>query len=140
MPTPRNGADVIIRVQIPDSVGYLDVAFQKDVAFDVTNKLIDVSNKTSGRRSLNLLGRLDEEVTLDMFWSEETSYQILRDAARNGDAVTIIRAFDDDGDGSYDNVESCEALITKMNEKFPDQEGAMVNITFHLSGDWTAIP
>src|SRR3989304_521396 len=118
---PINGAQVILRIE--DSSGWVNLAFQKDVSFDTTNNLIDISNKTSGRRSKYLVGRLDEEVSLDMFFSDDTSYELTRDAARKGTSVQIMRALDPDGDGEYEDIESAEAVITKLSEKFPDQEG-----------------
>jgi hypothetical protein len=132
---PINGAQVIIRID-DDSVGPLDVAFQKDVSFDTNNALIDISNKTSGRRSLYLLGRLDQEMSLDMFFSDEQSYLLLKAKADNGRVITVIRALDDGGDGVYTNIEQADAVITKMSEKFPDQEGAMASLTFKISGAW----
>lgn len=134
---PINGADILLRLN--DSSGIIDIAYQKDVSFDVSNALIDISNKTSGRRSLYLMGRLDEEISLDVFWSDEQSYILMRNAARNGLTMTIVRAWDDDQDGVYDNIEQADIIITKMSEKFPDQEGGMVNVSFKVSGDWGAV-
>lgn len=134
---PINGAQVLLRLN--DSSGIIDIAYQKDVSFDTSNALIDISNKTSGRRSLYLMGRLDEEVSLDMFWSDETSYIRIRNAARNGIAVIIVRAYDEQADGTYANIEQASAVITKLGEKFPDQEGGMVNVSMKISGDWGAV-
>lgn len=134
---PYNGAQVIVRVR--DSAGPVDVAFQKDVTFDKTNALIDVSNKTSGRRTKYLLGRLDEEMSLDVFFNDDASYLMLKNSADQGKSIKVVRAFDANQDGAYANIEEAEAVITKMSEKFPDQDGAMVNLTFKISGNWGAV-
>lgn len=134
---PINGAQVIIRID-DDSVGPMDVAYQKDVTFDTTNALIDTSNKTSGRRATYLMGRLEEEISLNMLWSDDVSYTLLRNVARAGQAITVIRAYDAEADGTYANIEYAAAVITQLSESFPDQEAGSVDVTFRLSGNWTA--
>jgi hypothetical protein len=135
---PINGAQVILRLdESPDPV---DLAYQKDVSFDTTVATIPVSNKTSGPDNIFLAGRIDRECTLSMFFSDDSSYQTVRAACDARTRLTLVRAYDSVGDGaSYDNVESADCFITKLGEKFADQEGAMADVTFKVSGPWTSI-
>lgn len=133
---PINGAQVIIRID-DDSVGPMDVAYQRDVTFDTTNNLIDLSNKSSGRRAQYKVGRLEEEISLSMLWSEDVSYTLLRNVARAGQAITVIRAYDADEDGDFTNIEYVSAVITQLSEQFPDQEAGAVDVTFRTTGNWT---
>lgn len=127
-----NGADVLVSVNISASApNWQIVAHQRGVEFALTNALIDISSKSSGRRSEYLPGREDEDVTLDALWVESaTAYGYIKSAARDGSTVEIKRLYN-----SVD-VESCDAVITNLSESFPDQEAGTVSLTFKRTGPW----
>jgi predicted secreted protein len=138
MSGPINGSQIIIRVDA--GAGLVDVAFQRDASFDGKNKLIDTSNKLSGRRATYLVGRQDEDVKLSMLFSDDASYDLLKTAFRNGDTIQVARFYTTDtnpsGTSSFTEVEQADAVITDLSEKFKDQDAAMADVSFKISGDW----
>ena len=69
-------------------------AGQRDVTFDESNNLIDISSKDTGRIEEVLVGRLTQTVTLDMlFINGDAGYLALKDASRNGTSITNRRRF-----------------------------------------------
>jgi len=136
---PQIGSQTLIAVK--QSGVFVAIAFQRDASFDVTNAQINLSNKTSGRRTLYKLGKLDEELTLDAFVNDDATYAFMRAAARARATVEVSRLFNPDPDtvddiNAFDEVESADAVITKMSEKHPDNEGALCNFNMKTSGDW----
>ena len=140
MPGPINGSQVIIRVDSGSS-GMIDVAYQRDVSFDGKNKLIDTSNKLSGRRATYLVGRQDEDVKLSMLFSDDESYDLLKLAFRNGDTIEVARFIttdtNPDASSSFSEVETADGVITDLSEKFKDQDAAMADVSFKISGNWS---
>ena len=141
-----NGSQTLIAVNTSDSSGELFtvVGFQQDVTFNKKNDLIDVSSKVSGRRTKYLLGRLDEEISLNFLYSkDDETYDVLRSAADRGASVQLMRQYNstpgDDTLSNYNDLESCEAVITKLDEKHPDQKAAMVDMSAKVSGSWTPV-
>ena len=132
---PVNGADVLIMVDVGASVpSYVVAAGQRDVTFDESNNLIDISSKDTGRIEEVLMGRLTQTVTLDMlFCNGDAGYTALQDASRNGTSVSIRRRFQ----GA--DVEQVTAFIETRSESFPDQDAGLVSLSFRLSGSWGAI-
>ena len=58
-----NGADVLIIVDVGTSVpSFVVAAGQRDVTFDESNNIIDISSKDTGRIEEVLVGRLTQNV------------------------------------------------------------------------------
>jgi len=130
-----NGADVLILVDVGVSApSFVVAAGQRDVTFDESNNLIDISSKDTGRIEEVLMGRLTQTVTLDMlFINGDAGYLALKDASRNGTAITIRRRFQ----GA--DVEDATAFIETRSETFPDQDAGLVSLAFRLSGAWVVV-
>lgn len=130
-----NGADVLILVDVGvSSPSFVIAAGQRDVTFDESNNLIDISSKDTGRIEEVLMGRLTQTVTLDMlFINGDAGYLALKDASRNGTAITIRRRFQ----GA--DVEDATAFIETRSETFPDQDAGLVSLAFRLSGAWVIV-
>ena len=141
MPGPINGAQIIIRIE-DGSGGFNNIAYQRDVSFDGSNKTIDISNKLSGRRAEWLMGRQEEDVKLSLLFSDDDSYDLLKNAFRQGTSVLIARFETTDTNpsetSSFTKVEQITAFVTELSEKFGDQEAGMADVSFKLSGDWAA--
>ncbi len=130
-----NGADVLILVDVGVSTpSFVVAAGQRDVTFDESNNLIDISSKDTGRIEEVLVGRLTQTVTLDMlFINGDAGYLALKDASRNGTAITIRRRFQ----GA--DIEDATAFVETRSETFPDQDAGLVSLSFRLSGSWVAV-
>jgi tail tube protein len=143
----HNGAQTLLAVNLASlssAENFTAIGFQQDCAFDLKNDLIDISSKTSGRRSKYLTGRLDEEVSVDFIYDiTDASYLHLKQEAVAGRTIELMRMHNDtsgdDDINNYDDIESCEAVITKLSEKHPDQKTAMVSMAAKVSGAWTAV-
>ena len=130
-----NGADVLILVDVGVSApSFVVAAGQRDVTFDESNNLIDISSKDTGRIEEVLMGRLTQTVTLDMlFINGDAGYLALKDASRNGTAITIRRRFQ----GA--DIEDATAFVETRSETFPDQDAGLVSLSFRLSGAWVVV-
>lgn len=130
-----NGADVLILVDVGVSTpSFVVAAGQRDVTFDESNNLIDISSKDTGRIEEVLMGRLTQTVSLDMlFINGDAGYLALKDASRNGTSVTIRRRFQ----GA--DIEDAIAFIETRSETFPDQDAGLVSLAFRLSGAWVVV-
>ena len=130
-----NGADVLILVDVGVSApSFVIAAGQRDVTFDESNNLIDISSKDTGRIEEVLMGRLTRTVTLDMlFINGDAGYLALKDASRNGTAITIRRRFQ----GA--DIEDATAFVETRSETFPDQDAGLVSLAFRLSGAWVVV-
>ncbi len=130
-----NGADVLVIVDIGASTpNFVIAAGQRDVTFDESNNLIDISSKDTGRIEEVLVGRLTQTVTLDMlFINGDAGYVALKDASRNGTSIAIRRRF------QGTDIEQVTAFVETRSETFPDQDAGLVSLTFRLSGSWGAI-
>ncbi len=130
-----NGADVLLLVDVGISApSFVIAAGQRDVTFDESNNLIDISSKDTGRIEEVLMGRLTPTVTLDMlFINGDAGYLALKDASRNGTAITIRRRFQ----GA--DIEDATAFVETRSETFPDQDAGLVSLAFRLSGAWVVV-
>lgn len=130
-----NGADVLLLVDVGvSSPSFVIAAGQRDVTFDESNNLIDISSKDTGRIEEVLMGRLTQTVTLDMlFINGDAGYLALKDASRNGTAITIRRRFQ----GA--DIEDATAFVETRSETFPDQDAGLVSLAFRLSGAWVVV-
>lgn len=130
-----NGADVLILVDVGVSApSFVVAAGQRDVTFDESNNLIDISSKDTGRIEEVLVGRLTQTVTLDMlFINGDAGFLALKDASRNGTSITIRRRFQ----GA--DIEDATAFVETRSETFPDQDAGLVSLAFRLSGSWVTV-
>ncbi len=130
-----NGADVLILVDVGASTpSFVVAAGQRDVTFDESNNIIDISSKDTGRIEEVLVGRLSQNVTLDMlFINGDAGYTALRDASRNGTEISIRRRF------QGTDIEEVTAFVETRSESFPDQDAGLVSLSFRLSGAWATI-
>ena len=130
-----NGADVLVIVDVGASTpNFVIAAGQRDVTFDESNNLIDISSKDTGRIEEVLMGRLTQTVTLDMlFINGDAGYIALKDASRNGTSIVIRRRF------QGNDIEQVTAFVETRSETFPDQDAGLVSLAFRLSGSWGAI-
>ncbi len=130
-----NGADVLLLVDVGvSSPSFVIAAGQRDVTFDESNNLIDISSKDTGRIEEVLMGRLTQTVSLDMlFINGDAGYLALKDASRNGTAITIRRRFQ----GA--DIEDATAFVETRSETFPDQDAGLVSLAFRLSGAWVLV-
>jgi len=130
-----NGADTLVIVDTGTSTPvWVIAAGQRDATFDENNNLIDVSSKDSGRTEEVLMGRLSQTVTLDMLYiNGDAGYNALKDASRNGTSVLIRRRFQ----GS--DLEQATSYVETRSESFPDQDAAVISLTFRIDGAWAAV-
>lgn len=130
-----NGADVLVIIDVGVSTpNFVVAAGQRDVTFDESNNLIDISSKDTGRIEEVLMGRLTQTVTLDMlFINGDAGYLALKDAARNGTSIDIRRRF------QGNDVEQVTAFVETRSETFPDQDAGLVSLSFRLSGSWGVV-
>ena len=130
-----NGADVLILVDVGVSApSFVIAAGQRDVTFDESNNLIDISSKDTGRIEEVLVGRLTQTVTLDMlFINGDAGFTALKDASRNGTSITIRRRF------QGTDIEDATAFVETRSESFPDQDAGLVSLSFRLSGSWVTV-
>jgi|ERR1044071_1968000 hypothetical protein len=139
MSGPINGSQIIIRIA-DGSGGFNNIAYQRDVSFDLKNKTIDTSNKLSGRSADFLVGRQEEDIKLSLLFSDDDSYGLLKNAARTGTTVKIARFSTTDinpsDQSSFSLVEQCDAIVETLGEKFGDQEAGMADCTFKRTGEW----
>ena len=130
-----NGADVLIIVDVGTSVpSFVVAAGQRDVTFDESNNIIDISSKDTGGVEEVVVGRLTQNVTLDMlFINGDAGYNALKDASRNGTEIAIRRRF------QGNDIEQVTAFVETRSESFPDQDAGVVSLSFRLSGSWGVV-
>jgi len=120
-----NGAAVLLKV------GGNTVGSQTNVTFNENLDALDVSSKDSRSRKL-IGGRYSATVTLDaMFVPDDTALATLKTAIRSDGAVEIVRYYGAD-------FEEADAIVTSINEGFPDQAPATLSVTLEITGDWSA--
>jgi len=119
-----NGADVLVLIE-GDLVGS-----QRDVSFDDSNDVIDVSSKNSRARRVDY-GRYSSTVSMDaLYVPTDTAYIALKAAERAGNKVQLMRQ----EEGTI--LESAMAVIASMSEAAPDQDAVTVAISFEIDGEW----
>ena len=122
-----NGTDILIFI---DGVA---VGSQRDVTFQENTAEIDVSNKQAGRAQKVIPGRYSASVSLDaLYVPDDTAYQSLQTAMRDGLAVSVVRT----ENGA--TTESASAIVTSLSETGPDQDAATVSCDLTIDGEWTA--
>jgi hypothetical protein len=124
-----NGTDVLLYVD--NGFGTLVVVgSQRNVDFKEATAAIDVSSKISRNRRI-IAGRYSSDVTLSHLYVPTASgYGRLRDAMRNGTAITV---------GRYEGgskLEQSSAIVTSLDGNFPDQGAAVISIGLAVDGAW----
>jgi predicted secreted protein len=128
-----NGTDVLVKLDTGDSVeNWVTIAGQRDVTMSESTNLIDVSSKDSGRHGNYLAGRITETIDLDaLVIFSNAAYTALQTASRNGTAVRLQKFRTASG-----AMEEVDAVITTRDESFPDQDAAVMSISFQTDGAW----
>ena len=130
-----NGSDILVLVNTGTAAlpAYEAVGSQRDVTFDEATEEIDVSSKDSRAKRV-LPGRYSASLSLESLyvWAD-AGYRALRDATRDGALILVARQ--DDGV----TLETADALITALSEKFPDQGEGTVSISMTVDGFWTEL-
>lgn len=144
MPTPFTGSQTVLRFKRSTDPDYVGISTQKDLSADAKRKLIDFSNKTSGDRAVYLTGLMDEDLKLQVFVSDEDSYQSLYEAFNAGETISVamfrvsdIANLHPDEDGDFELLKSADAVITSLSEKHPFENIAMADMDVKISGAWT---
>lgn len=128
-----NGTDVVLLVNTgtPSVPVYTAVGSQRDVTFDEATAEIDTSNKSSRNQTV-IAGRYSATVTLDhLYVASDAGYQALKDAKRDGELILVAKQVEEV------TIETAEALVTSLSERFPDQGEATVAVSLTISGGWT---
>lgn len=128
-----NGTDVLLLVNTgtPGVPVYTAVGSQRDVTFEENTAEIDVSNK-SAREQAVIAGRYSASLTLDHLYVEsDAGYEALKDAMRDGELILVAKQIDDV------TIETADALVTSLSERYPDQGEATVSCSLTISGGWT---
>lgn len=130
-----NGSDVLLLVEDPAMPGtYIAVGSQRGVTFEESNDMIDVSSKDS-RAQRVLPGRYSATVSLEhLYVPNDTAYTTIKNAARNGAPVTIVRQ------EAGTNLEKASAYVEKLSGEFPDQGEATISVDLTVDGEWSALP
>jgi len=130
-----NGTDVLLLVNTgtEEAPVYTAVGSQRGVTFDENTAEIDVSSKDS--RAMRVLpGRYDASLSLDsLYVPDDTAYQALRDANRNGDFILVRRSEEEV------ETEEASAIVTAMSEEFPDQAEATISVDLRIDGEWSEV-
>jgi len=130
-----NGTDILLYANTgtPAVPTYTLVGSQRDVTFEESTEAIDTSDKSS-RAFSGLPGRYKATISLEALYVEDdTAYQALRDAMRDGELILVERLESDGRD------ETANAIVEKLSESAPDQGEATVSISLTISGTWTEV-
>ena len=131
----KSGTDVLLLANTgtPSVPAYEVVGEQRDATFDEATAEIDVSSKESRAKRV-LPGRYSANVSLDaLYVPTDDAYLALQSAMRDG--ALILVAKQDDGVVT----ETCNALVTALSEKEPDQAEAVVSISLTVDGFWAEV-
>lgn len=122
-----NGADVLVLID-----GVL-VGSQRDVTFDESNEVIDLSSKNSRARRVEY-GRYSATVSLELLYVPTDAGRIaLATASRDGTKVTLRRQ----EEGSA--LEEATAVVASYSAAAPDQDAATVSVSFEIDGEWAEV-
>ncbi len=130
-----SGTDVLLLVNTgtAEVPVYEVVGCQRDVTFDQSRDVIDVSCKTEPGKPV-LPGPYEASLSLDSLyaWSDE-GYQALRTAMRDGELILVARQ-----EGG-EVRETALGLVRTMSENFPHQGEGTFSVDIDISGVWTAM-
>lgn len=144
MAIPFSGSQTVLRFKRESDPDYVAIALQKDLSSDAKRKLIEFSNKTSGDRSVYRSGLMDEDLKVQVFVSDDDTYQSLYDAFNSGETISVamFRTTDIENlhateDSDFELLKSADAVITSLSEKHPFENIAMADMDVKISGAWT---
>ncbi|TFV83160.1 phage tail tube protein [Blastococcus sp. CT_GayMR16] len=133
--TGMNGTDFLVKVNTgtPTVPVWTTVAAQRDASLSESSDTIDFSSK-DGREWEGRAGRYESEVSLDGLIpvAAEAGFDALKLANRNGTLVMLQT--------SRAGVahEEATAIVTQMDQEYPDQGESTFSGTFKVTGGWTA--
>lgn len=108
------------------------IGSQTNVVFSESREKIDVSEKSSSNKQY-IYGFFSSSVTLDhLYVAGDTGRVALLSALENGTTVTIHRR-ESGSDERY-----ATALVTKIDDTFPQQKEGLVKVVLDITGGWTA--
>lgn len=130
-----NGTDVLLQVNTGTIVTpvWTTVAAQRDASISKSADTIDLSSKDSDFWE-GAAGRRESEVSLDGLIpvAAAVGFDALHTAWENG---TIIQVQTQRAGVAH---KKASAVITKMDEEYPDQGESTFSASFKVSGPWTA--
>lgn len=130
-----NGTDVLLLVNT-GTVGtpvYEAVGSQRDVTFSEKTETVDMSSK-DGRAKRVDPGRYSATLSLDaLYVPTNADYEALRSAMRDGEKILVAREV------QGVTTETADAVITGLDESFPDQGEATIAISLEIDGDWVEV-
>ncbi len=130
-----NGADLLLLANTgtPGVPAYSVVGSQRNATFDESTDTIDISSKDS-RAQRVLPGRYKGTISLDaLYVPTDAAYQALKNANRNGELILVAR------EEAGVVVETVDAKIDSISEKFPDQADSTISISLTIDGFWAEI-
>lgn len=126
-----NGSDVLLYAEdAPGSGNIIVIGSQRDVSFDESSAVIDMSSKDSRAQRVDY-GRYSATVKLGaLYVPTDTAMIALKQAIRQGLKIVARRVM------SGTTVESASAVVTGKSESFPDQGEAVVSVDLTIDGEW----
>lgn len=126
-----NGTDVLLLADVAGTPTV--VGSQRGLTIEETTETIDTSSKDSRAMRVKA-GRYGSTVSLEhLYVPTNTAYLALRDANRNGTAITITRR-----EFGLNFEEAC-AIVTSLSSDFPDQGESVISIELEVDGFWLPI-
>lgn len=126
-----DGKQILILVE--DGSDFKPVAEQTGLSWENTTNLIEASHKGSDHTKW-IPGKRDGTVSLEAAYvPDDTAYQALKSAQRNGEEVVLRRS------EKEDEVEEVTAFISSISGDAPDNDRATVSIEFQLNSDWESV-
>lgn len=130
-----NGTDVLVQINTGTQVTpvWSTVAAQRDFSRSESNDEIDFSSK-DGRAWEGKAGRYSSDASLDGLVPVAASvgFDAMRTAMRAGN---IVRLRTNRGGTPH---EQADAIITSMDEEYPDQGESTFSASFKITGTWSA--
>jgi TP901-1 family phage major tail protein len=130
-----NGTDVLLKVNTGTEAVpvWTTVAAQRDASISESNDTIDFSSKDN-REWEGAAGRYESEVSLDGLIpvAAEPGFDALKTACRNGTLIQIQTSI------SGTPKEKASAIVTQMDQEYPDQGESTFSASLKITGAWTA--
>lgn len=132
---PLNGTDFLVRVNTGTEAVpvWTTVAAQRDASVSESRDTIDFSSKDQDEW-VGAAGRYESEVSLDGLIpvAAEAGFDALKAACRNGTLVQLQTQV------AGTAKEKASAIVTQMDQEYPDQGEGTFSASFKVSGAWTA--
>lgn len=138
-----NGSDIVVMIEeVRDGGNYIVIGSQRGATINETTNPIDCSSK-EGRPYRGIPGRYQSTISMEALYIPRASgLASLRRAMRDGTKIRLRRretvplTLPPTGSGVEFRIESCDAVITALNNNAPDQDAAVVSCDFTLDGQW----